>query len=581
MAETYTEAKPATKRRPPTASAEQLLKRWQRIVSKRAPAMPIWQDIADLVAPGYNFITIQANEGQKATRKIFDSTAPKANADLATNLVGAMIPTAHEWFSLRFGSEDLNAMKSATDWLEDCTKRMYQAFNSKSNFQREGKSAFKQFTTFSQMCVFLEEKEPGADGKFKGLRFKSLHAGTYGIEENADGDVDTLAYEFDLSARAAYAKWKDKCGDSIVTLMSSGGSKDQDQPFKFLHFIYPDPQSAEPQWRSCLVAIKDKKIVDEQVYPEIPFFVPRWDKRAGNVYGTDGPSELAFPAVRSLNMAKEIVLKAAPLAMQPPTFERTDAVIGDPDLVPGGRNVIDAPGAIGDSFGFMDSHAKVDVSQFVFGELRQEILEIYFVNQMRLKQSPQMTATEVLELRDQMERLLGPTAGRIEEEFLNPLIRRAFHIMLRGAAFMQAPEELVAYLLEHGMRDTDIDVQYEGPLQRVRRSDDALAMQATVQDALQWASIRPEVLDNIDWDWSLKELGKIRGTPGKMFVDEKQVQALRQARADMQQQQAQAAQMTQVAESLGKGGPGVKALAQAGQIANTSGLPANGQGVAA
>lgn len=571
MADTDTESAPTTRRKGPQApSAEQLLKRWDRMVAKRQPAEALWQDIADLVAPGYNFITVTPTEGQKATRKIFDSTATKANSDLATNLAGAMIPTAHEWFSLTFEVEALNQMKAAKEWVEDCTRRMYTAFNTKSNLQRQGKTAFKQLTTFSQLCVFEEEKAPDARGRFQGLRFKSLHAGTYCIEENADGDVDTVFYTFELSARAAYDKWAEACGPKVVACVTQ--KRDMEQLFEFIHAVYPDPTSATPRWKSCILAKDDKKKVEEKTYTEFPFFVTRWDQRAGMVYGTDGPSEMAFGAYRSLNIAKEIVLKSAPLAMQPPTYERSDAVIGDPDLVPGGRTVVDASGPIGDSFGFLDTHARVDVSQFVFAELRQEILEMYFINQMRLKQSPQMTATEVLELRNQMERLLGPVAGRIEEEFLSPMIKRTWAIMLRAGAFSAPPAELVAYLLEHGLTEADLNVQYEGPLQRVRRSDDALAIVATVNDAIGMATgaEKPDILDSINFDKVLSTLGEIRGTPSDIFYDEKFVKQVRDARAQQQQAAATAATVEQVGKGVG-GGQGVKALIEGTQV-NAAGL---------
>ena len=42
--------------------------------------------------------------------------------------------------------------------------------------------------------------------------------------------------------------------------------------------------------------------------------------------------------------------------------------------------------------------------------------------------------TEVLALQEQTQRLLGPTTGRLESEFLNPLILRSFAIMARSTA---------------------------------------------------------------------------------------------------------------------------------------------------
>ena len=51
-----------------------------------------------------------------------------------------------------------------------------------------------------------------------------------------------------------------------------------------------------------------------------------------------------------------------------------------------------------------------------------------------------MTATEVQVRYELMQRLLGPTLGRFQSEFLNPLIERVFGIMFRANAFLPAPE---------------------------------------------------------------------------------------------------------------------------------------------
>jgi hypothetical protein len=440
---------------------------------------------------------------------------------------------------------------------------MYAALNSKSNFHQENLEAFHDLTTFAQDCLFLEEREPDATGAFTGLRFRAIAFGTYCIDEDADGNVNTLFYSFELSAQAAYDRWGDRAGTAVLRCVEEG--KNQDRLFEFLHAIYPDPTSATPRWASCLLTIQDKHKIEEKTYAEFPAFVTRWAKRSGNIYGSDGPSHLAFPAIRSLNAAKEIVLKAAPLAMQPPTYERSDAVIGDPDLRPGGRTVVDASGAIGDSFGFLDTHSRPDMSQFIFAELRQEILELYFVNQMRLKQSPQMTATEVLALREQMERLLGPVAGRIEVDRLTPLVKRTWSILLHAGAFSPPPVELEAWLLEHGLDSADFAIQYEGPLQRARRSADALAIQATVNDAVAMAQVKPEVLDLINFDAALRTLGEIRGTPGELFFDDKYVRQLREYRAQQQQAAAQLAAVEQVGSAVG-GGQGVKALIEGTQL---------------
>ena len=86
-------------------------------------------------------------------------------------------------------------------------------------------------------------------------------------------------------------------------------------------------------------------------------------------------------------------------------------------------------------------------------------------DQLELNEGPQMTATEVQVRYELMQRLLGPTLGRLQSEFLNPIVERAFYSMLRGNALPPMPEVLQQI-------GGDLDIEYVGPLARSQKMDE-------------------------------------------------------------------------------------------------------------
>jgi hypothetical protein len=61
-----------------------------------------------------------------------------------------------------------------------------------------------------------------------------------------------------------------------------------------------------------------------------------------------------------------------------------------------------------------------------------------------------------------------------------------------------------------------------------------------VQKLLMVAPLVPAVLDTMDWDKWANESGRISGVDPKLFIPEDQRQAIREARAQAQQQAAMA-----------------------------------------
>lgn len=502
---------------------DEILKRLERLDSGKAQWTTHWQEILDYVMPRKAEVSINYSKGAKRTEKLYDSSAIHANTLLAASLQGTLTSASLPWFHLRVRDNNLNESRDVQVWLEDCRNRMYKAFNS-SNFNTEVHEFYLDICSIGTSCIEVEESD-------NGFNFRTLHISEYFIVENHKGQIDTLYRKFEYTARQAKQRWGDACGPKVDDAVKS----DPDKKFTFIHCVMPaDDYKMKKQSKLPYVSIyickDDKTVVGEGGYNEMPYLVTRWSKASGEEYGRS-PAYNALPDIKTLNKAVELGLKAWAKAIDPPLLVEDDGVIGRVVTKPAGITVVRRDGAIKP----LNTGARFDVSDMKESELRGSIKQAFFSDQLELQQGPQMTATEVQVRYELMQRLLGPTLGRFQTEFLNPLIERCFAIMQRNELLAPAPGSLDG---------VNIDIEYVGPLARSQRMEEATAVERLYEMAANLAQIAPEIMDNIDHDKAIRSRAELLGVPKDIMRDPQVIEEKRKAEAE-QQQEAMAMQQAQ------------------------------------
>jgi hypothetical protein len=258
--------------------------------------------------------------------------------------------------------------------------------------------------------------------------------------------------------------------------------------------------------------------------------VPRWAKATGEIYGRS-PSYNALPDIKTLNKAVEIGLKAWAKAIDPPLLVQDDGVVGRVRTTPAGITVIRNDGAIKP----LQTGSNWQITDMKETQLRTAIRQAYYSDQLQLQEGPQMTATEVQVRYELMQRLLGPTLGRFQSEFLNPLIERVFGIMFRAGALLPIPDAI---------QEAKMDIEYVGPLARSQRMEEAQAIDRLYQLAANVAQIDPSIMDNINHDEAIRMRATLLGVPKSILVSRDDVAEKREAQqqAAMEQQMLMAQQ---------------------------------------
>ena len=373
------------------------------------------------------------------------------------------------------------------------------------------------------------------------MHFRTLHIAEYYIQENINGQVDTLYRKYAMTARQAVQEFgEENLGEKVL----KAAKEKPDKSFTFIHAVEPTADyeralgksKTKLPFHSCHVCEEDQMVVRTSGYQEFPYLVPRWSKATGEIFGRS-PSYNALPDIKTLNKAVEIGLKAWAKAIDPPLLVTDDGVIGRVRMTPAGITVVRSDGAVKP----LQVASNWQVTDMKESQLRTAIRQAYYSDQLQLQDGPQMTATEVQVRYELMQRLLGPTLGRFQTEFLNPLIERVFGLMFRKGQFMTPPE---------GISEANMDIEYVGPLARSQRMEEAVAVERLYQLAMTIGQADPTIMDLIDHDRAVRLRAKLLGVPKNILRGEAEVNNIRQQRAEQQQMAMQQQQALDQAKAM-------------------------------
>ena len=521
--------------------------RFQYLISIQRLWAVEWQEIADYTLPRKNSVIIQRIPGSKRTQRLFESTAISARNKFASAIHGGLTSSYLRWFFLATDDPDLNKDQDTAIWLDQVGQSILDDFN-RSNFSQEIDEAYIDLTTFASAAIFMEEVEPETKGHFSGFRFKTEQVGTFAWSEGADGRVNCLFRELQMSKAAIKEKWGD-IDDSKL------GTENKDEMLSVIHGV--EPRRDGKTWDSRYFITQSKYLLSDKSFNEFPFLCPRWSKASGETYGR-GPTHDAIPDIRSLNKLREMQLRALPKIIDPPLIAVGGDVIGPARLTPGGVSTLRA-GADPNSLRPLMSGINLQQAMMSEEELRKGIRDIYHEDEITMQEGPQMTAYEVSQRLALMQMLLGPTLGRIEKEMLHPLISRAFNIKKRAGALPPLPSSMQNAMAR---KKIGLRVTYDGPVARAQRASDVDGMAKLEQFIEPIIQRDPTSADVLDSDAMIRVAARKIGVDPTIVRDAAKTDKVRQIKAQQNQQQQQQQTAAQGVASAGQMAPLLKVAAK-------------------
>jgi hypothetical protein len=165
---------------------------------------------------------------------------------------------------------------------------------------------------------------------------------------------------------------------------------------------------------------------------------------------------------------------------------------------------------------------------------QSNINDSFFYQQLSLIDNDRMTATEVIQRTEENMRILGPTFGRFQSEFLEPLIRRVLSILSDADMLPEAP----AIIANSG----GYRIEYESPLARAQKSSELQAIERAIMVAAPALQMKPDAILVLKIDDLLRDIFILNGVPRDRLRTEKEVAAMRE---EIARRQAAAEAMAQ------------------------------------
>tara|TARA_A100001388_G_scaffold56690_1_gene39083 strand:- start:35377 stop:37014 length:1638 start_codon:yes stop_codon:yes gene_type:complete len=509
----------------------QILKRLEQLESFRAPWETLWQDCTDFVNPRRgDFQTKQARGSRARFDKVFDSTAPLANEQLASGLHGHLTNVAERWFHLRVPGQNSSAGTHA--WLQQAVGIMFdKVFNiAESNFITSVHELYLDLGAYGTAVIFVEDK-PG-----KPIGFRSFHLADCYVAENHEGVVDTVYRRYKHTARQLMQLYADVLPEKIKEI----ATKQPFQEFTCVHAVEPradldygKKDKNNMPFKSCYVLVEEQIMLKEGGFQEFPYMVPRWSKTSGEVYGRS-PSMMCMPDIKMVNEMMKTTIRAAQKATDPPLLVPDDGFMMPLRTVPGGLNYYRS--GTPDKVEPLIGGERPDVGLDFIESRREHIKKAFHVDWLQMREGPQMTATEVMQRQEEKMRLMGPMVGRLQSEFLGPMITRVFQLMMRRKELPPVPQEL---------EGIDLQLDYVSPVARAQKAQAVFNFSRFMEQMIPLANVKPEIFDNIDADATFRWAHKTLDAPVETLTNPDQVQEIRQQKAEQMQQMEERGAMAQ------------------------------------
>ena len=533
---------------------EQVYREASQLNSETSTMSVLHQELKRMYLPEHADVTTQSSPGKRNGRRRYTSVGVHANELLAASMHSNLTSDARQWFTLGVEDEDLNKRKAVKDWFTLSGRILYRHLDN-SNFSGEIHGAYLYLGALGTSAMFIGQRAPTArDGSgFPGLTFHVWPIREYAFKEDANGIVDSVYREYALRADQIMARWGKHplfrgMPEHMTKAMTSENPAERNKRHELVHCFRPrakyDPDGKgvlNMPYEALVVCKKTKKVIVETGFEEFPLAVPRWDKSPDDIGWGRSPGMKALADIQSLNQAKYLSFKAWAKDVDPPIVVDHKGVIGNLRTHAGGVTYKRR----GSSLDYLQSGARWDVSKYNEETVKREIERHFFVDQLELKDSPAMTATEAQIRYELMMKLLGPTYGRLKRELFNVIIHRCLNILNRAGQLPEMPPELVDAIRSENA--PSLDVQYNGPLARAQRQDDVVAIERTLQSTIAIAekAQRPELLDNFKIDESIQYIAEINGYPSDLMNSLDEVDANRKQREEQMKKMQEREQMSQ------------------------------------
>ena len=396
-------------------------------------------------------------------------------------------------------------------------------------------------------ALHMQYEELGAFGTASGIVLPSdnkriihhhtLTIGEYAIAANADGRVDTLYRQFQMTVGQMVREFGiDKVSIGVRDAFNRGTL---DKYVDVMHVIEPradrEPgkmDSKNMPWKSVYFepGTKMSGYLRESGFKSFPALASRWQVGGGDIYG-NSPGMEVLGDIKQLQQEQLRKAQAIDYKTKPP-LQAPASLAGRPiDTLPGGVTYVDATSPHAGIKSSFDVNLDLNHMLADIQDVRERIRSGFYADLFLMMANDTRsgtTATEIAERHEEKMLMLGPVVERLHNEILDPLIDMTFERMVEKGIVPPAPPEL------QGM---ELNVEFVSVLAQAQRAVATNGIDRFVGNLGAIAQFKPEVLDKFDSDKWADAYSDMLGIDPEMIIPGEKVAIVRS-----QRQQAMAAQ---------------------------------------
>lgn len=521
---------------------EEAMREFSQMTSFRNTFATQWEEVASLIDPTQRNTFFYGNynwPGQKFTERQVDASGMMALGRFAAICDSLLTPRNSTWHTIGTDNEYLMKQRGVKLYFEQVTRILFkQRYKPLANFSSQNQMVYKGLGAYGTAGLFIDALDGSLFGQ-RGLRYKNVPVGEIFLRENHQGLVDGFCRWFRLTAYQAWQKWG-HMGTFPPTLRPALEQNSQ-LLYNFIHRVVPrgphdyDPQHLGPRrfpYKSIYISIEGRQVLGEGGYLSMPMPITRYEQAPNENYGRS-PAMAVLPALKTLNAEKATFLRQGHRAADPVLLTADDGVVG----------MSMRPGAV--NKGGVTSEGKelvkilptgnIQTTETMMGEEKSLINDAFLVSLFQiLTETPQMTATEVIERTNEKGILIAPTVGRQQSEYLGPVVEREVDVLNEQQLLPPMPPVLQEARGEY-------HVVYTSPLSRAAKAQEAAGFMRTLETVKELVNITQDqsLLDPFNFKNATRGIAEIQAVPESWMSSDEEMAQKAKARAQAQEREAQ------------------------------------------
>ncbi len=548
---------------------QNILDRHETLKRAKQHWYPLYQALAQYVLLRKQYFTSEQTDGPFLFNQVFDSTAIHAAHMTASSILGQIWPNPFESFEFMPQiSQDEEVFSDAWEMMLNVNDVMPTNLAlPRASVMPSILEAVNDAVVFGTGALACIET-----GDYSlPVRAKAVDAKTMSFAENDEGEIDTVYLEKLFTVGKLVQRYGyENCSERTRKLYDCGKFEEK---VKVLHAIEPRRErnplklgNLDSAFASIHIEIDQKQLLQESGYDEMPIIVFRFWKNQGEIQGRS-PAMDALPDIRALNKLVEIFEKAGEMGLNPPKMVSSEDVLGAGKIpwYPGAQIAVHNAGRLQNGRAPIEpiiTVANPSWAQQRISDLRDNVMQYFMLDLLSdLNNRSRQTLGEA-NIRNELRMYMAaPPLIRILLELISPFLDRSFNIMLQMGMFgvirgskqdmqMQMLGLQPKYISQDfiSKRSSGLKgyrINFICPAARLMKLEEAQGLEKLTGFAGGLAQLQPNVLDNMNFDETLRGYQRLSGASQKTMKSPAEVQRMRQA----QSQQAQEVNQLQAASA--------------------------------